>query len=400
MKITRIETIRIEEYPNLLWLRLHTDNGLIGLGETFIGPEAVEAYLHETVAPLLLGTDSHAIKATHRRLNDLYVGFDGSGVERRGNSAVDIALWDIFGKATDRPVVTLLGGASRSAIQTYNTCAGPGYVRQKYGLTSPDSWSLASGHHQDLDAFLNRPAALAEDLLAQGITGMKIWPFDEAAMETGGMSISPEALKRGVGAFSDIRKAVGDRMAIMAEMHALWMPNVALQIANALQDFDIFWFEDPIKMRSMSILKDFTERCSIPVCASETLGGAEVFTEMIAQRAVDVVMMDLGFVGGVTAARQICGVAEAAQLPVTLHDCTGPVVYTASVHLSLHAPNAMFQESVRAFYDGWYLDVVDALPLVANGSIGLSDAPGLGLALREDIFARPDVSVRVTEGAT
>ncbi|MCP4383715.1 MAG: mandelate racemase/muconate lactonizing enzyme family protein, partial [Hyphomicrobiales bacterium] len=382
---------------NMLWLRIHTDSDVIGLGETFIGPEAVEAYLHETAAPLLLGTDPLAIKPAYRRLNDIYVGFDGSGVEQRGNSAVDIALWDILGKTTGQPIVTLLGGASRQAIPTYNTCAGPDYVRQKYARTSPQSWSRGEGKHQDLEAFLTRPAALAEDLLADGISGMKIWPFDEAAIESSGTYISPGALKRGVGAFEAIRKAVGDRMNIMAEMHALWLPKVALEIANALHDYGVFWFEDPIKMRSIPVLKTFTEKCAIAVCASETLSGPEIFAEMIKHEAVDIVMMDLGFVGGLTAGHQICAVAETAQLPATLHDCTGPVVYTASVHLSLHAPNAIFQESVRAFYDGWYREVVDVLPAIANGLVRPPEGVGLGLALREDVFARPDVSVRMTE---
>lgn len=398
MKVAKIETIRIGAYPNLLWVRLVTDDGIVGLGETFIGPEAVEAYLHETAAPLLLGSDALAIKATFRRLNDLYVGFSGSGVERRGNSAIDIALWDILGKTTDHPIVTLLGGPSRSEIQTYNTCAGPGYVRQKYGKTSPQSWSIgeALGLYEDLDAFLNRPAALAESLLAEGISAMKIWPFDEAAIASGGTHISAQSLKSALTPFREIRKAVGDRMTIMAEMHALWLPQAALQIARALEEYNIFWFEDPIKMRSMSVLKEFTDRCPLTVSASETLGGVEIFADMIGRRATNVVMIDLGFVGGFTAGRQICEMAEAAQLPVTLHDCTGPVVYAASVHLSQHAPNAIFQESVRAFYAGWYRDVVDALPIITNGMIRSSEGPGLGLSLRADVFTRSDVSVRTS----
>jgi L-alanine-DL-glutamate epimerase-like enolase superfamily enzyme len=398
MKIAEIETIRIDAYPNLLWVRLSTDDGIVGLGETFIGPEAVEAYLHETAAPLLLGSDALAIKATSRRLNDLYVGFSGSGVERRGNSAIDIALWDILGKITNQPIVTLLGGEARTEVQTYNTCAGPGYVRQKYGRTSPRSWSIgdAAGRYEDLDAFLKHPAALAESLLDEGISAMKIWPFDEAAVATGGTHISAQSLKQALVPFREIRRAVGDRMTIMAELHALWLPHAALQIARALQEYDILWIEDPIKMRSMNLLKEFTERCPLAVSASETLGGVEIFAEMIERRATNIVMIDLGFAGGFTAARQVCEMTDASQLPVTLHDCTGPVVYAASAHLSQHAPNAIFQESVRAFYAGWYREVVDALPIISGGMIRPPEGPGLGLALREDIFTRSDVSVRTS----
>jgi len=180
-------------------------------------------------------------------------------------------------------------------------------------------------------------------------------------------------------------------------MHALWLPQAALQIARALEEYNIFWFEDPIKMRSMSVLKEFTDCCPLTVSASETLGGVEIFADMIGRLATNIVMIDLGFVGGFTAGRQICEMAEAAQLPVTLHDCTGPVVYAASVHLSQHAPNAIFQESVRAFYAGWYRDVVDVLPIITNGMIKPSEGPGLGLSLRADVFTRSDVSVRTSK---
>ena len=123
MKITALETLRLGEFANLLWVRLHTDEGLVGLGETFMGPQAVEAYLHETVAPKLLGRDPLAIEAIHRSL-DNYLGWGASGVETRGNSAVDLALWDLFGKAHGKPVADMLGGRSRDRIRVYNTCAG------------------------------------------------------------------------------------------------------------------------------------------------------------------------------------------------------------------------------------------------------------------------------------
>ncbi|NNC00732.1 mandelate racemase/muconate lactonizing enzyme family protein, partial [Corallococcus exiguus] len=115
MKITALETIRLDEFANVIWLRLHTDEGLVGLGETFMGATAVEAYLHETVAPKLLGLDPIQIETCNASLSN-YLGWRGSGVETRGNSAIDIALWDIFGKAAGRPIYEVLGGKSRDTI--------------------------------------------------------------------------------------------------------------------------------------------------------------------------------------------------------------------------------------------------------------------------------------------
>ncbi|CAN5386816.1 hypothetical protein BH09CHL1_BH09CHL1_04870 [soil metagenome] len=117
MKITAIETIRLDEYPNIIWLQVHTDTGLVGLGETFFGSKAVEAYVHESIAPALIGKDPLRIDAHSRALYG-YVGYRSSGVEMRGNSALDIALWDIFGKLTGQPVYQLLGGLSRDSIRT------------------------------------------------------------------------------------------------------------------------------------------------------------------------------------------------------------------------------------------------------------------------------------------
>ncbi|MEM7537825.1 MAG: mandelate racemase/muconate lactonizing enzyme family protein, partial [Chloroflexota bacterium] len=118
MKVTAIETIRVEEFPNLLWVHVHTDEGLIGLGETFYGPGAAEAHIHETIAPYLLGQDPLLIDRHQAHLVG-YVGFVGSSAEMRGRSAIDIALWDLWGQATNQPIHQLLGGAVRDEIRVY-----------------------------------------------------------------------------------------------------------------------------------------------------------------------------------------------------------------------------------------------------------------------------------------
>ncbi len=153
MKITQLETIRLGEFPNIIWVRLHTDEGLVGLGETFMGAQAVEAYLHEWVAPKLVGQDPLAIESRQRDITG-YLGWRGSGVETRGNSAVDIALWDIFGKAAGMPVYTALGGKSRDQIRVYNTCAGYQYIRSNVNQTS-SNWGLGNnaGPYEDLQGF-------------------------------------------------------------------------------------------------------------------------------------------------------------------------------------------------------------------------------------------------------
>ena len=400
MKITQIETIRLGEFPNIIWTRLYTDEGLIGLGETFMGAAAVEAYLHEWAAPKLLGQDPLAIESRNRDITG-YLGWRGSGVETRGNSAIDIALWDIFGKAANMPVHTALGGKSRDSIRIYNTCAGYQYVRSATNQTTAN-WGLGNvsnsqGPYEDLEAFLNNAGELAQSLLSEGITAMKIWPFDMAAEKSHGQYISNADLDAALIPFQKIRDAVGNQMDIMVEFHSLWRLPMAQKIARALKPFNTFWHEDAIRMDSLDLLKQYAVDCEALICASETLSYKWGFKDYLQTGVAGVAMLDLSWCGGLSEARKIAAMADAWQLPVAPHDCTGPVVWAASTHLSLHAPNALVQESVRAFFTGWYKELVTELPVVKNGVISLSNKPGLGLELLPDLHKRSDAVVRISK---
>ena len=396
MKITALESIRIEEFPNILWVQMHTDEGLVGLGETFFMPQTVEAYLHEVVAPRLLGRDPLAIEAIARDLIG-YLGFRSTGAEVRGNSAVDIALWDLFGKVSGQPVAQLLGGFARDSIRTYNTCAGGHYMRTSGGQRVANyGIGAADNGYDDLDAFLHRADDLAEELLAEGITAMKIWPFDMAAEKSQGTYISGPDLRAALQPFEKIRKRVGDRMDIMVEFHSMWQLLPAMTIARALAPYDTFWHEDPIKMDSLASLKRYAEASTAPICASETLGGRFAVRDLLETGAAGVVMLDISWCGGLSEAKKIAGMAEAWHLPVAPHDCTGPVVLAASTHLSLNAPNAVFQESVRAYYRSWYRDLVTEVPRVENGMISVRRHPGLGLELAPDLDRRFTISRRTS----
>ena len=402
MKITNVETVRLGEFPNIIWVRIHTDEGLTGLGETFMGAAAVEAYIHEWVGPKLIGKDPLAIESRNRDITG-YLGWRGSGAETRGNSAVDIALWDIFGKAANMPVYTALGGKSRDDIRIYNTCAGYQYVRSTTNQSSAN-WGIdgakkSAGPYEDLEGFLNRAGELAESLLSEGITGMKIWPFDPAAEKSHGQYISNADLDLALEPFRKIRDAVGQKMDIMVEFHSLWRLPMAQKISRALKPFNTFWHEDAIRMDSLDLLKQYAKDCDALICASETLSYKWGFKDYLQTGVAGVVMPDLSWCGGLSEGRKIAALADAWQLPVAPHDCTGPVVWTASSHLSLHAPNALVQESVRAFYTGWYKELVTELPVVKNGMLSLGDKPGLGLELLPDLHLRADAIVRNTSSA-
>jgi len=399
MQVTRVETIRLDEFPNILFTRVHTDEGLVGLGETFYGARAVESYIHETVAPYLLGRDPLEIDRHVRALYG-YVGYRSSGAEMRGNSAIDIALWDLFGKVTGQPLYQLLGGKSRDAIRIYNTCAGYRYVRSQ-PRQAVENWGIgrevSQGPYEDLDAFLYRADELAISLLEQGITGMKIWPFDPYAEQSQGHYISAPDLDRALEPFRKIRSAVGNAMDIMVEFHSLWDFPMARMICAELEQFNPFWFEDPLKADNIDALAELARSTRVPVAASESLATRWSFREVLERNAAGIVMVDLSWTGGISEARKIAHLAEVHQRPVMFHDCTGPVVLAASTHLSLNAPNALVQETVRAFYSGWYGELVTALPLIADGMITMPPTPGHGIELMPGLTARPDAHVVVSD---
>jgi galactonate dehydratase len=400
VKITAVETIVVDEFPNLCYVRVHTDEDVVGLGETFFAARAVSAWVHEVAAGYLLGKDPLQIDRHWQGLNP-FVGFGSSAVENRGRSAVDIALWDILGKVCGQPLYQLIGGASRDRIRTYNTCAGSRYVRrvpETAGLPV-SNWNMdpgAAGPYEDLDWFLNDAGGLAHSLLEQGITGMKIWPLDPYAEASGGNWISSEDLKKGIEPFRKVREAIGDRMELMVEMHSLWNLPSAIKIAKALEEYEPTWFEDPVKMDNIDALARFAEATSVPTAASETLGTRWAYRELLERAPVGVIIFDPAWVGGISEGKKVATLAEAWQLPIAPHDCSGPVEFAAAVHLSINAPNALVQESVRAFYTGWYRELVTEIPRVENGWVYPLTGPGLGTELLPEVLERPDTTSRTS----
>ena len=404
MKITRLETLQLAEFPFLMWLQIHTDQGLVGTGETFWAPGPAATYLHDNVASYLIGKDPRDIELHDRTLGSVYVGARDSGAEVRGNSAVNLALWDIYGQALGEPVWRLLGGRTHQSVPVYNTCAGYGHVRatkRNALFERTEDWSLKAGDmnegpYEDLLAWRFDAGKLAQSLLSEGVTGMKIWPFDIAAEASNGTRIHLPDLDKALEPFKKIRDTVGRQMEIMVELHGLWTLPPVLRIADALKDYGVAWLEEPIRYNELDATAELARHTSIPVAASERLASRQVFKQLIDKRAASIIMIDLAWCGGLSEARKIANMAEASELPVTLHDCTGPIVYAASCALSATLPNAIYQEMVRAYATGWYTEIVDNIPAVTNGRVAPLEGAGLGLKLKPELFKRPDATVRVS----
>ncbi|MCP3972283.1 MAG: mandelate racemase/muconate lactonizing enzyme family protein [Rhodobacteraceae bacterium] len=399
MQIETIETLRLANHPNLLWVRLTTSDGLTGLGETYFGAGPCEADIHDRLAPLLLGQDASRIEFLNMRMQP-YTGFTGTGAELRALSAVDVALWDLAGKAADKPLCDLLGGRTRRSIQIYNTCAGPDYV-SKTASVRPDNFGntaeAETGRiYEDLDAFLHHPEDLAASLLEMGISSMKIWPFDFAAGAADGIDISTADLKQALLPFERIRAAHGDRMRLKAELHGLWSLSAAKKIAAALEPLDMDWIEDPVWMDRPAGIAELSRATSAPLAGGETLTSLGQFKALIDEGNIGTPIMDVVWAGGVTAARKIAALAEARSRPIAFHDCSGPVTLAVSTHLALSLRNVREQEIARGFYYAWYQDFIDRVPPMENGMITVPDGPGLGLELLPDLWQREDAMRRVS----
>jgi L-alanine-DL-glutamate epimerase-like enolase superfamily enzyme len=374
MKVTAIETVRLDAFPNILWTQVRTDEGVTGLGETFYGSHAAEAHVHQTIAPYLIGKDPRNIERHQLHLTG-YVGFTGASAESRGRSAIDIALWDLLAKSVNLPLADLLGGRVRDSIRVYNTCAGYSYVQTR-PTQGTDNFGLNAkkGQYEDLQGFLERADEVALSLLDMGIDAMKIWPFDYAAEASQGQWLSSADMKRALEPFEKIRRAVGDRIDVMCELHGLWNRPQAVKIARALEPFEPMWVEDPVMMDHMEA----------------------DFKYLLDLNALSLVIMDVAWCGGVSEARKIAATAQTYKVPVAFHDCTGPVALATSTHLALHVPNCPIQEMVRAFYYGWYGDMTMGLPPVKDGRISINETPGHGVSLHPDLDTRGGVHRRTT----
>src|ERR1700691_3542629 len=354
MKITAVETIYIPRGVTVhvgaityLWVRIHTDEGLIGLGESYPNAEAEAAIVHSRLAPVLLGKDPSAI---YWLLADMFlaVSYSGwAGAEMRAISAVDIALWDLLGKATGLPIYKLLGGASRESIRIYNTC-------------------------YDRVDFLREPCQLARELLASSVRAMKIWPFDPIAKETSGNYISADQLRRAIEPLRLIREEFGDSIDVAIEFHGFWNLPAAKKIAAALETYQPMWLEEMLPQDNLAAYTDLPRSTKLPLCVSERLMTRWGFRELLENRAASIVMPDIAWCGGISEGKKIATMAETYYLPVAPHNYGVPILHFATAHFSANVTNLFIMESVRRHYNEEYEGLVtQKLVPTANGELPL-----------------------------
>ncbi|MBI4306566.1 MAG: mandelate racemase/muconate lactonizing enzyme family protein [Chloroflexi bacterium] len=369
MKITKIETIRVKEFPGIIWVQVYTDRrGLVGLGETWYAASTVQAAIHDHFGPLLIGRDPRHVErhwSDMFRLSD-HAGYGGA--EMRAISALDMALWDIKGQDVGLPVYELLGGAVRTRIPVYSTGAP-----------------------------FEGCGELAKELLGEGITAMKMGPTIPLALASDGQFLSPKDLDRALKPIRDVRDAVGMDMQIANDGHGKWCLPVAVRIAQAMEPFEMMWQEDLMPLLNWEALQRLQESTKTPVCISERLLTRWQHRLFIESGAARVVMPDLIWAGGISETYKIAVLASSHQVPVAPHDATGPVNIFACAQICIASPNAMVMEHVRSFHKGWYGNFVDPNLDIREGYLFAPQRPGIGTRLRPAVRERPDAIVQVSD---
>jgi len=401
IKIVALETVIPDDImPGLLLLRIHTDNGLIGHGETYYAPHAVAALIHDWMGRRLLGSDPLSIENHWRFLYERASAFGGRGAELRALSAIDLALWDILGQALQCPVWQLLGGKAREKVRVYNSSGGPTYGRRA-GDARDQGWP----GHGDMgkpgpleDNWASNFAAgdLAEELLSEGYTAMKFWTFDRAYHQYGPHFLPWTAVKECIRPMEEVRSRVGDRMEILLDGHGFFQLPAALRIAEAMRDLKPLWLEDVLRVDNVDTLSDFRQKAGVPVAVSEMLPTREEYRLVLEKRAADYVMIDPTWVGGISETRRLAELAQVYNIPATMHDCTGPLTLFAGLHVATAVPNVVFQESVRAHIRTFYSSLIDTNVTIENGFALPPEGPGLGTRLLPSLFAPEHNGYRIS----
>ena len=379
MKITTVESFVHPDFPNIIYVKIGTDAGVYGVGESYYFGRTVATFVEEFVAPTLIGLDPANIESISRKLTT-YIGALSSGVEMRAKSAVDIALWDIKGKVEGKPIYQLLGGSSK-ALPIYNTCAGRGYMRKSDQDSSAWGISADNDQYEDLQAFLTDAGALAKTLQAEGIGGMKIWPFDTYAEKNDGADISDEDLKKGLIPLQKVRDAVGEKMQLMLELHALWSPVAAKKIFEATKELNLTWIEDPIYPDLLDDYAILRGKGYAPIAHGETISSFTRVEALLKNDYIDVLTLDLGWCGGFTQGIKFTQATKKYGKSIAPHDCSGPIGLIAGAQLSTASDNALVQETSRASLRTWYPMIASKLPKIADGKLSLGSEPGLGTDL-------------------
>jgi galactonate dehydratase len=342
----------------LTFVKVETDEGIYGLGEVRLNnrTNALLGYLSEAIPRYAIGHDPFEIEALTSRMIIGDFGRMGE-VTMSAVSILEIACWDIVGKALGQPCYRLMGGAVRDKIKAY---ANGWYTVER----TPEAFHDA-----------------ARKVVERGYLALKIDPFGAGRYE---LSLDEQA--RSVALVEAVRDAVGPDCDILLEMHGRFNPSTAILMARKMEHLRLAWIEEPVPPENLPELRRVAERVNIPVATGERLHTMTEFRALFDLNAVDIIQPDLTHFGGLTLTRRLSAWADVHNVLVAPHNVGGPVSTAAALHLAACTPNFMIQEHFNDFADSWVKQAAPGIPDMVGGYFALPDKPGLGVELNEAVF--------------
>ncbi len=370
MKITRVTPLVLgTAWRNLTFLQIETDEGLTGVGEarSLNKDDALLGYLNEAVPRYVIGADPFE---TERLVQRMFRGDFGRAGEiaMTGIALVEMACWDVVGKALGQPVYRLLGGAVRDRIPAY-----------------ANGWYTVERSPQEFHA-------AAQRAVAKGYRALKFDPFGAGLYE-----LERAEKLRSIGLVEAVRDAVGPEVEIMVEMHGRFNPATAVEMIRALAPYQPAWFEEPTPPENLAALKKVAEAVAplgIPIATGERIHTLYEYRELFELNAADIIQPDITHLGGLLNAKKLAAWADAYFVLIAPHNVGGPVSTAAALHLAACTTNFKIQEHFNDFCEPYVKEAAPGVPEIVDGCFPLPQGPGLGVTIDESVFkAHPKQSV-------
>ncbi len=372
MKITAIKTAASQGHGMHLWVRIETDEGIIGTGECVHGGVQAIALIHQ-LRRHLIGRDPFAIDAIFEELRRRHV-FDGgfAGALITALTGIELALWDLKGKALGVPIYELMGGKFRDKIRVYADC------------------QVEPGMNFD------EIKRVVDEVLERGFTALKIdldiHAYGHAGSEVAGFTkdkFNYTALQweheRMIQLAEMVTTAAGRDVAVAADVHTRLDVPSATRLVKDLEQFHLLWLEEPVPPENVDAMREVKRASTTPICAGENLYLRHGFRDLIIKQAVDIIMPDIPKCGGLSECRKIANLAEIYYIPFAPHNVASPIGTMASAQVCGTIPNFLVLEFHWLHRDYWSTITTDKEDIIKDGYITLNDKPGIGLELDEEV---------------
>ena len=353
MKIVGVDTHLVgNPWKNWVFVTVTTDEGIVGVGEGTVNcfGKTVEQGVAEITQHILGHNPFQMELLVQTLIRDIYS--EGGQIHKSAVCAIEVACWDIVGKALGVPIHTLLGGKIHPRVRAYAN----GWYR---GDRTPEAFHSA-----------------AKAVVARGYTALKFDPF---GAEWRIMDPYNEDLS--IDIIAAVRDAVGPRVDVLVEGHSRFSPSIALKLAERMAPSRPTWFEEPIHHQNNAAMADVARHSAVPIATGESLTSEHQFAELLATNTVSILQPEIHHLGGLLKAKQVCGMVDAFYGVVAPHNAQGPVSTAMCLQLAGATPNFFIQEIFDEYNVEWERDLVSHSAEVVDGWIDIPDRPGLGLEL-------------------